>query len=118
MKGLTFLFVATLALASLWGLETRGFEISAYWDPASVVQLSTQWGLGDCPGDTDMLSWIASINRLNNCEVLTQYKEMGITNLCIHYRAADYDEFLEACGESLAVMNERWPNRMYQYLES
>jgi hypothetical protein len=92
------------------------FDISAYWDPVSVVQLEGQ-SLDTCAKS----EWIRAVGP-ENCEVLQWYKEMGITNLCVHYRAVDYASFLDSCAaitrDSVTVMNERWPDEMFKYLEA
>jgi len=100
---LLFSFLFFIPLSSL------AFDISAYWDPVSVVQLEGQWGLGNCSRD----QWISAVGP-DNYQVLRWYHEMGITDLCVHYRSSDFTNYLGTSGESLAVMNERWPNRMYQ----
>jgi hypothetical protein len=120
MKKLYSFFAATLALATLICSNAGAFEISAYYDPISVVQLETQCCLDTCPKP----EWVNGISFLDNADVLHWYQEMGITNLCVHYRPSDFNDYLAFAfpaseeRESLGVMNERWPGRMYQYLEA
>jgi hypothetical protein len=113
MRRLIILFAATLT--ALWFSDAKAFDISAYWDPVSCVQLEGQ-SLDTCAKS----EWIRAVGP-DNCQVLQWYKEMGITDLFVHYRAVDYDSFLVTCaavsGDSLNVMNERWPDEMFKYLE-
>lgn len=113
MKKLYSFFSYMVALAILACTNAPAFEISAYWDPVSVVQLETQFGLGNCPKP----DWVYAVAP-DNWKVLQWYKEMSITNLCIHYNPSDFANYLGAGGDTLAVMNERWPNTMFQYLEA
>jgi len=120
MKKFKFPFAAMVALTTLVCSNARAFDISAYWDPISMVQLEGhgQSGLQDCAGDSDRACWINAISVTHNAEVLQWYREMGITNLCVYYSPTDYEDYLGACEDTLAVMNERWPERMYQFLEA
>lgn len=111
MKKLFSFFAVIFALTVLAWTNARAFEISAYWDPISLVQLETAFGMGNCPKP----DWVYAVGP-DNWQVLQWYKEMSITNLCIHYNPTDFNNYLGAGGDTLAVMNERWPERMYQYL--
>ncbi|MCX6600043.1 MAG: hypothetical protein NT025_00575 [bacterium] len=118
----SFFVVSAFCMLAL-ATAVQAFDISAYWDPISMVQLEGHGTclLQQCEGDSCRVKWLRSISEQNNSYVLQRYQEMGITNLCVHYRPSDFNDYLAASwesGETLGVMNERWPNRMYQYLEA
>lgn len=103
--------------------SAQAFDVSAYYDPYSVVRVHTRKGgfnLGDCNSDAvidenERNQWLGNI--ANNSEVLRWYEELGLTNLCVYYDdTLDYDRVLS--GRSFQVMNDWMHTGIYRYVEA
>jgi hypothetical protein len=115
-------FAASLFLLLSYIIPASAFEISAYYDPYSLVQANCYRGgfmLGNCDNCVNRFCnfeiWKSSLR--NNAQALQWLDAMGLTNLCTYYRYGEnYDSLL--AGTSFAVMNDYHDNETNRYLEA
>jgi len=112
---ISFFAVSAFCLLALT-TTVSAFEISAYYDPYSVI--TNDWFRGNyyhsqCP-DLTLHQVLQSV--ANNDDVLRWYDEMGITILCTSYDTLS--QFQNLNNYHFRVMNSIYLNGSYRYLEA
>jgi hypothetical protein len=112
-------FLATLLIVSATCFHAFAFDISVYYDPISMIRRRAEWdgGWGNCAGEPDYHVWISSV--ADNAQAIQWWREMGVNRLCVNYTLEDFALLPSGRPDTtFKVINNRWPERMYQYLEA
>ena len=110
---ISFFAVSAFCLLALT-TTVSAFEISAYYDPISIV-LQDYYRGGSQLGGCSLAVRLQSVAN-NNDDVLRWYDEMGITILCTSYD--QLSQFQNLNNYHFRVMNSIYLNGSYRYLEA
>ena len=120
----TRIFLAAALLAFGTWFPVFGFDISVYFDPVSAVRITADQTAGfadtcDCQSwdyDCKLDAWLSSV--ANNEEAIRLWQEMGVNRLCVYYALDDFADLPAGPDTVFKVINYRWPEHMYQFIEA